>query len=56
MTQNFVQHLFIAFAKITNKITIFSDRISVVVFFIEIFNFIGYANNKTCDITLHYNF
>ena len=31
----------------------FFGRIFISVFFVEIFNFIGYANITTCDIPLH---
>ena len=34
----------------------FFGRIFVAVFFVKIFNFIGYANNTTCDIASHNDF
>ena len=45
MIRNFVQNLLDFIAKIT-----YNRRIFITVFFVEIFNFIGYANNTTCDI------
>ena len=34
----------------------FFGRIFVTLYFVEIFNLIGFANNTTCDITLHNDF
>ena len=42
-----------ATAKLTQNHNNFLGGIFVALVFVEIFNFIGYANNTTCDITLH---
>ena len=47
MERNFVKYL-LYFLDCIGKITIF-----VTVFFVEIFNSIGYVKTTTCDITLH---
>ena len=53
MTRNFDQYFLDCIAKITiNSQYNFFGRIFVTVLLVEIFNFIGYASNTTCDITI----
>ena len=52
MTENFVQYILALQRSLEAKYNFFG-KFFVTVFFVEISNFIGYANTTTCDIKLH---